>query len=610
VVVAVKKNSSLVLIIIEFLTRYTWQFMVLFSLLVIEGGVAALSVASLVPLADFMLDQTLEKTTKITHLVIIFFSSIGIPPAFWTFGILFVGSNILKSFLEIAIRYAILRIKYAITKGLFGDALQTFFRSRWEFFSDAEQGLLLNTLNRELNTISDALGRLATLLAQLIQLGIYLAVPLWLNAKLTLTAIGLALLFGLPFMLLHKVSYRLGQINAATANIALGTLNEVIASARLMLGFGRQDQARERFLAAFNRHINATLRSQVLDTTIIKLFQPLAILAIVIALGIAVQQNAPVPELAAVMWSLLVAMPILSSLLQGNISISNLLPSYEQLVSLREKAKKLEEVQGDLIFKSFNREIELRNISFNYPGRTNTLDGVNIKIAKGQMTALVGKSGSGKSTLTDLVLGLQIANKGYLLIDGIPLAKWNINSFRRVVGYVPQDPQLFHASIRENLLWSHEAATEEDLWRSLDMANASTFVKNLPQGMDTIVGDRGARLSGGQRQRIALARALIRSPELLILDEATSALDSESEKLIQESIDRVASDTTILIVAHRLTTIKKADQIYVLENGKVVEEGPFSFLSNMPDGIFQEMLFSQSSLTDEMGVARVVENKE
>lgn len=592
------KNSSLVAIFSEFLTRYPRHFGLLFLLLVVEGAVAALSVVALVPLADFMLDPSLARPSRITQTVIDCLNTLALKPTFWILGSLFVLSNFLKGSLDVAIRYAILRIKYAVSRGLIGEALYSFFKARWEFFSGSDQGRLLNTLNRELSTISDTLGHLATLLAQIVQLGIYLAVPLWLNAQLTLTALGLALLFGSPFMLLHRVSYRLGKRNTETGNVAMGILSEVLGAARLILGFGRQDQARERYLEAFDRHTHVTMRSQTLATAVPKFFQPMAMMAIVIALGFSLQQQARISELAAVMWSLLAAMPILSALLQGNISISNFLPSYEQLVSLRVSAATLEEFQGERKFSRLDRGIELKNLSFTYPCRAQTLMDVSLHVRKGQLTALVGESGSGKSTVTDIVLGLQIPDKGQVLIDGLPLSEWQQNSFRERVGYVPQDPQLFHASIRDNLLWSFAGASELDLWNALELANAATFVQELQLGIDTIVGDRGTRLSGGQRQRIALARALLRKPEILILDEATSALDSESERLIQQSIDQVAQDTTILVVAHRLSTVARADHVYVLDKGRVVEEGSFSVLSTKLGGFLNSMLTEQSPLKE------------
>jgi len=592
--VAVKKTSSIVVIFNEFMTRYPKHFGLLFLLLVVEGAVAALSVMSLVPLADFMLDPTLAKPSRITQTVIDVLSELSLSPTFWVLGSLFVMSNFLRGTLEVAIRYAILRIKYAVSRGLIGDALQTFFRARWEFFSGSDQGQILNTMNRELSTICETLGHLATLLAQIFQLSIYLAVPLWLNPQLTLTAMVLAFAFGSPFILLQRISYQLGKRNTDTGNVSMGILSEVLGASRLILGFARQDHARERYLDAFDRHTEVTLRSQTLATAVPRFFQPMAMLAIVIALGFAVQRKELISELAAVMWSLLAAMPILSALLQGNINISNFLPSYEQLVSLRKNAIILEEIQGDRKFLRLEQGIKFKDLSFSYPGRSQTLRDVNLYIRKGQMTALVGESGSGKSTVTDLVIGLQIPEQGEVLIGGLPLSKWQQNSFRERVGYVPQDPQLFHSSIRDNLLWSFETASEYDLWEALKLSNAAAFVKELPQGIETIVGDRGIRLSGGQRQRIALARALLRKPELLILDEATSALDSQSERLIQHSIEKVAQDTTILVIAHRLSTIAKANHVYLLNQGRIVEEGSFTELSAKSGGLLNIMLSAQS----------------
>ncbi len=590
------KNSSIVAIFKEFLTRYPTHFTLLFLLLVVEGSVAALSVISIAPLADFMLDPSLARTGRITKAVVSGLTVIGLSPSFWMFGAFFFLANMLKGVLGVAIRFSILRIKYTVVRGLFGDALHTFFRARWGFFSGADQGRLLNTLNKELNTIGDTLGQLATLLANTIQLCIYLAVPIWLNAQMTLTALGLAVLFASPFLMLHRISYRLGKRNTETANVVMGVVSEVLGAARLILGFGRQSQAKERYFKAFDQHVHVTLRSQTLSTAVAQLFQPVAVLAVIIAIGIALQHQVRISEMAAIMWSLLAAMPILSSLLQGNISIRNFLPSYEQLVSLRQSAATFAEVEGDRLFTRLEQGVELRGVTFTYPGRQQTLRDVSLHFNKGEMTALVGESGSGKSTVTDLVLGLQIPETGQVVIDGVALGEWKQNSFRQRIGYVPQDPQLFHTTIRDNLLWSSEKATEDELWEALRLANAAAFIKELPEGINTIVGDRGVRLSGGQRQRIALARALLRKPELLILDEATSALDSESERLIQQSIEQVVHETTIIIVAHRLSTIAKADQVYVLRQGEVVEQGSFAELSEKPDGFLNTMLAAQLPL--------------
>ena len=587
--------ASIQAIFREFLSQYPRQFTLLFCLLTVEGGIAAASVLSMVPMADFMLDPALANPTQITKIVISCLSYFGLAPDFWIFGSIFIFSNLLKGVLEVCIRYAILRIKYDVVQTLFVDSLQIFFRARWGFFSGAEQGVLLNTLTGELNTIGETLGQLAMLLAQLIQLCIYLAVPLWLNPQVTIITLTLVLLFGSPFLLLRSMSYRFGVRNAETANVALGVLSEILGAARIILGFGRQSQASDRFLLAFNQHSQATLKSQTLGVMVPRIFHVMAILAALIAMGIGMRENTPISELAAVMWSLLGAMPILVAILHGNISVSNFIPSYEQLMRLRKSATDLAEISGARKFQKLDYGVELKNVTFTYPGRESTLTGVNLSLPKGSMVALVGESGSGKSTIVDLILGLQIPQSGDVLIDNISLNDWRLNSFRDRVGYVPQDSQLFHLSIRENMLWALDSATEKEIWDALGLANAVDFVKVLPKGLDTIVGDRGTLLSGGQRQRLALARALLREPELLILDEATSALDSESENLIQKAIEKIAGKTTVLIIAHRLSTIAKANYVYVVSKGIIIEHGTVTSLKDSPSSVLSSMFLAQTS---------------
>lgn len=262
---------------------------------------------------------------------------------------------------------------------------------------------------------------------------------------------------------------------------------------------------------------------------------------------------------------------------------------------MRERAKTSAEIDGNIIFKKLERRISLKSVNFSYTDEVKTILNVDMLINTGEMTAIIGESGSGKSTIVDLILGLQNPDSGEILIDGIKFNNLNQNSFRKKVGYVPQDAMLFYSSIRDNLLWSVESAKDDDLWEALKLANADNFVANLSEGIETIVGDRGTRLSGGQRQRIALARALLRKPDILILDEATSALDSESELAIQHAVEHLSKNMAILIVAHRLSTISMANNIYVMQSGKIIEQGSFSNLSSVKNGYFNKMLKLQSS---------------
>ena len=582
------------LIFKEFLKENPKSFLLLFLLLLIEGIVAASTVLAVIPLADFLFDSTLKDPSKVTLFIQDKFLLFDIPSNFWSFGIFFAFLNFLNGVVKVLIRFAILNIKYSILRNLLSNTLETFFTTRWSFFSGESQGKILNTMNKELITVGDTIGAIATQFSQAIQFLIYLSIPLWLNASMTITALVIAFAFGMLFLRLNKYSYELGKMNTATANIAIGVLSEILQSARIILGFGKQNDARLKYIKAFDAHMKVTIKSQVLAEIVPNFFRPLGILATVIAFGIALNLGSRVSELTAVLWSLLNIMPILSTVLQTNISINNFIPSYEQLLLLRKRADEHKEIEGNTIFTELIEGIRFNNVCFSYFDHKTTISNLDLFIAKGKVTALVGESGSGKSTITDLVLGLQIPNEGSVNIDGISLNDYKQESFRKMVGYVPQEPILFNSSVRENLLWSSSSSSEEDLWDALDNANAALFVKQLPQGIDTIVGDRGTRMSGGQRQRIALARALLRVPELLILDEATSALDNESERLIKESIKRLSKNTTILIVAHRMSTIKNADQVYVMENGRIIENGSYRELSSKNTSVLFSMLKKQN----------------
>jgi ATP-binding cassette subfamily C protein len=239
-----------------------------------------------------------------------------------------------------------------------------------------------------------------------------------------------------------------------------------------------------------------------------------------------------------------------------------------------------------------DREIHLSNVSFRYDksDKAWALRGVDVTILARSMTAVVGPSGAGKSTMADLILGLLSPEQGMVRIDGQPLSGELLHRWRHSVGYVPQDTFLFHDTIRANLLWALPDARDRDIWSALRLAAADEFVSNTPKGLDTVVGDRGVRLSGGERQRIALARALLRRPSLLLLDEATSSLDSENERQIQEAINRLHGELTILVIAHRPSTIQRADQVVVLDKSKVVEAGTWDILSSISGGRFRSML--------------------
>ncbi|MGB4758623.1 MAG: ABC transporter ATP-binding protein [Candidatus Saccharimonadales bacterium] len=242
-------------------------------------------------------------------------------------------------------------------------------------------------------------------------------------------------------------------------------------------------------------------------------------------------------------------------------------------------------------------EISFDAIEFHYADTTNkdlVFDGLTLNIKPGEKIGLVGHSGGGKSTLTRLILRFDELTGGAILIDGQDIREVSQTSLREAVSYVPQEPLLFHRSIKENIAYGQPDASDEEIIHAASLAHAHTFIEKLPEGYNTIVGERGVKLSGGQRQRVAIARAILKNAPLLVLDEATSALDSESEKTIQSALWELMKHKTAIVVAHRLSTIQKLDRIIVLDNGKIAEEGPHEKLLAKPNGIYARLWKHQS----------------
>jgi ATP-binding cassette, subfamily B, bacterial len=225
---------------------------------------------------------------------------------------------------------------------------------------------------------------------------------------------------------------------------------------------------------------------------------------------------------------------------------------------------RLEELKGAVRFEG---------VAFSYGGETPTVAGVDVEALPGQTIALVGPTGAGKSTLLNLLTRFYEPDSGRILLDGAPVSGMSKEWLRDRIGYVTQESFLFNASVRENLTVAKPGAEDEEIWAALESANAAEFVRRLPEGLETVTGERGTRLSGGERQRLSIARALLKNPPILLLDEATSAVDNETERLIQEALERLRAERTCFVIAHRLSTVEKADRIYVMERGRVVESG-------------------------------------
>lgn len=262
-----------------------------------------------------------------------------------------------------------------------------------------------------------------------------------------------------------------------------------------------------------------------------------------------------------------------------------------EIDAYEQAGRKPEDIRGD---------IELKDVSFSYPSRPDDLifKGFSLTIPSGTSVALVGQSGSGKSTVVSLIERFYDPQLGEVLIDGINVKEYQLRWIRMKIGLVSQEPALFTSSIRDNIAYGKDGATIDEIKAAAELANASKFIDKMPQGLDTMVGEHGTQLSGGQKQRIAIARAILKDPRILLLDEATSALDAESERVVQEALDRVMKNRTTVIVAHRLSTVRDADSIAVIQQGSIVEKGPHSELIKDPDGAYCQLIRLQEMNKD------------
>ena len=245
-----------------------------------------------------------------------------------------------------------------------------------------------------------------------------------------------------------------------------------------------------------------------------------------------------------------------------------------------------------IIISDVKNDIVFKNVTFNYDGTESILKDISFMMKKGTVTALVGASGAGKSTVADLIPRFYDVASGAIEIDGTDIRDLNIKSMRKMMGIVSQETILFNDSIGANIKYGLQSVTDDQLYEAAKNANAYDFIIDQPNGFDTIIGEKGVRLSGGQRQRIAIARAILKNPSILILDEATSSLDTESEFLVQKAIDNLMEDRTVLVIAHRLTTVENADTIVVMKDGKIADSGSHKDLLEK-DGVYTRLYKKQ-----------------
>jgi ATP-binding cassette, subfamily B, bacterial MsbA len=448
-----------------------------------------------------------------------------------------------------------------------------------DFYTKIKIGDLINRLGGEMGRASTAISNTIRLTTLSITILVFVGLLLSISWQLTIVATALMLVVTLLNQHLITRSKKFGkQLSEMSKAYSIAIL-ETLSGIRLVKSTGNESREYERIKYLIRTREKADFQAQINSEAIapVSEFMGVTCLMMIVFLSKTLFADKITGVSTVLLTYLLVLLRLLPLISQLNSLRSNF-GSISASVNMVSEFLMLENKpfmgNGKLPYKTLHKGVEFKSISFAYTiNQKQVLKDVNLYLPRGTTLALVGSSGAGKSTLADLLPRFYDPTSGSITFDGIDLREFDLTSVRKHMGIVSQDTFLFHDSVRNNIAYARPEATDEEIITAAKRANAYEFISKLPQQFDTLIGDRGVMLSGGQRQRLAIARALLQNPEILILDEATSALDTVSERLVQSALDELSRDRTTLVIAHRLSTVRKADQIAVLDQGCVVEVG-------------------------------------
>lgn len=500
--------------------------------------------------------------------------------------LLFLGLFLITAtLLKTSTYFASAAIMVPMRTGIVRDIRNSVYRKITElplsFFSEERKGDIIARMSGDVNEIENSItGSLEMLVKNPILILCYLGVLVYTSWQLTLfTVLVLPLLIWAMSTIGRKLKAK--SLAAQTKwSETMAQLEETLGGMRIVKAFTAEQKMRNRFENVTDDYRRLTNKVSIRQASAHPVSEFLGTVLIVIVLWyggtlILDGENPPIdaPQFIFYMVILYSIIQPLKDFSKASYNIPKGMASVERVNKILNAENTIVEAPAPKEVKKLEKEILFRNVSFSYNGRQQVLQDINLRVGKGRTVALVGQSGSGKSTLVDLLPRYHDVTGGEILIDGINVKDFRLKSLRGLIGNVNQDAILFNDSFFNNIAFGVENATMEQVVEAAKIANAHDFIMESEQGYDTNVGDRGCRLSGGQRQRISIARAILKNPDILILDEATSALDTESERLVQEALERLMKTRTTIAIAHRLSTIKNADEICVLYEGKIVERG-------------------------------------
>ena len=468
------------------------------------------------------------------------------------------------------------------------------------YFSQNKKGDIIARMSGDVNEVEYSItSSLDMLIKNPILITFYFATLIVTSWQLTLFTIAVVPLMAWGMSALGKKLKRQSMEAQSKWSDTMSQLDETLGGLRIIKAFIAEDKMKARFANIANEHKSAVSKVTTRQASAHPVSEFLGTCMIMIVLwfgGTLILSNASPIDAPSFIFYMVILYSVLGPLKEfsrAGYSIPRGLASIERIESILNTDNPIKEASSPVEFNGFSKSIRFRNVCFSYNESKQVLTDIDLEIEKGKMVALVGQSGSGKSTLVDLIPRFHDVKSGAIELDGINIKDYRIKDLRSIVGNVNQEAILFNDSIFNNIAFGVEGATMEEVVAAAKIANAHEFIMEKEDGYMTNIGDRGSKLSGGQRQRISIARAILKNPPILILDEATSALDTESEKLVQEALDRLTGSRTTIAIAHRLSTIKNADLICVMHEGRIVERGKHDELLAL-NGYYKKLTDMQS----------------
>lgn len=491
--------------------------------------------------------------------------------------------------------FFIVNYRTAITKDMRLAMYKKFLKLPVSFFTEQKKGDLMSRISNDIASVEGGImGVLVDIINAPFMIIFSLITLFMLNAKLTLfSLVVFPIMGGLISWIGKSLKKQAGYAQEELGNL-FSIIDETLKASKVIKIFNANKILYNRFLTTIDnwkRHSIGMSRKRELASPLSEFMGSITMLLIAWFAGRGVitgENQDPLTFLAFIGLFYQILAPA-KQLANATSSIQGAAASVKRIFEVLEYDLKIEEIENALPIQNLENKITFNNVNFFYDKDNVILKNFSLEIPKGKTIALVGQSGSGKTTVANLLARFYDVNEGNILVDGENIKNLKMSNYRQLLGMVTQESVLFNDTIYNNILMGKPHATEEEIISAAKIANAHQFIQNLPEGYHTNIGDDGNKLSGGQKQRISIARAVLKNPPIMILDEATSALDTESERFVQDALDKMMANRTSLIIAHRLSTIQKADMIVVMEKGQIVEQGTHQELMNL-NGVYKKLV--------------------